>query len=275
MIEFVTVTEIAQLISSYLPEPHASLMNGITFGIELDRGTTFYDQLKIVGLVHIVVLSGMNISLLSAVVINILIPLGKIPALLLSILAIVSFVSFVGLDPPVVRAAVMGSLVLLATALGRKPIPFYLLGISAVVLLLAQPDWISSVSFQLSYAATTGILLFTKPQTLFEEVANPLLRLWNYVKIELRTSLAAQAFTAPIIWYHFEEVSIISPIANVIVSWTIAPIMIIGSIAAVVGSISWHAGFVVSLLAYPLLSVIIITTELLSGIPFAAIMPGS
>lgn len=265
-----SVETVAALINSFLPEPHASLVNGITFGIDLDRNSQFYEDLKIVGLVHIVVLSGMNISLLSALVIQLLLPLGRQAALILSIAAIVGFVSFVGADPPILRAAVMGGLVLLGSALGKKPIPLYILGITGIILLVLHPEWISSPSFQLSFAATTGILLFANPQITDADDRNPVTIIRKYVMTELRTSLAAQAFTTPIIWWHFEQVSFISPVANIIVSWTIAPIMIIGSCAAVLGSINWTVGFCISLLSYPLVAVIVQTTTWLARIPFAA-----
>jgi len=63
-----TPESFAKIIRMYMSEPQASLLNGIIFGIQLTTSKDFYEALKQVGLLHIVVLSGINITLLSSVV---------------------------------------------------------------------------------------------------------------------------------------------------------------------------------------------------------------
>ena len=65
------------VINSYLPEPHASLLNGILFGISVKGSQAFYNDLKATGLLHIVVLSGMNISILAAIITGLTASFGK------------------------------------------------------------------------------------------------------------------------------------------------------------------------------------------------------
>ncbi|MDQ5981958.1 MAG: competence protein ComEC [Patescibacteria group bacterium] len=260
--------QFTSLINSYLPEPHASLLNGIVLGIDLQTTYSFKDKLKDVGLIHIVVLSGMNITLLSAVILQIIIPLfGRKAATIITIVSIIFFIYFVGIDPPIVRAGIMGILSLIGLMFGRKTLALYTLFLTSIICIIIWPDWLTSISFQLSFAATFGIILFGN--VVSEEKTTNTIK--NYLIDELRVSLSAQLFTTPIIFFYFRQISFISPIANILVSWTIAPIMIYGIIAMVVGSIHWQLGFVVSWLCYGLVTFIILVVEWLSQIPFASV----
>lgn len=259
------------ILNSYYTEPYASLINGIVFGQDLDRGSEIYTQLQDVGLIHIMVLSGSNISIVSALVIRLFIPLGRLVAIIVAILTIVMFVIYVGADPPLVRAALMGGLGLFGSLIGQKPLTMYLLLVSFVIILVFEPTWISKVSLQLSYAATIGIILFANLKLPIKKSEGMLSTLRGYILEEMRISIAAQLFTSPLIWFHFKQFSVVSPFANTLVSWTIAPLMLIGSATASTGAIHWHSGQVISFAAHPLLFFIVFITETLSSLPFAAI----
>ncbi len=261
------------LINSYLPEPHASLLNGILFGVKLTYVTSyFYESLKKVGLIHIVVLSGMNITLLSAVILNTFVPLiGRKYAMLITIVMIVIFIFFVGLEPPIVRAATMGILSLFGLLFGRKTLALYTLFLTSMILIIIFPDWLSSISFQLSFGATLGIILFGKIEEKAIRSISRIGLIANYFLEELRISLAAQIFTAPLIFFYFRQISFIAPISNIMVAWMIAPIMIFGLITVAIGLVWWQLGFVISWLSYGLLSIIIFVVELFAEIPYGSI----
>ena len=285
------------LINSYLPEPHASLLNGILLGVKLDHVTThFYESLKTVGLIHIVVLSGMNITMLSAIVLNTIVPIvGRRYAMILTIFVIIGFIFFVGLEPPIVRATIMGILSLVGLLFGRKTIALYTLFLSSIILIIVFPEWLTSISFQLSFGATLGIILFGKLEKVEKNqesgIKNSISvipvktgiqkdRYWiptfvgmtyDYIKEELRISLAAQIFTVPIIFFYFRQISFVAPIANILVAWLIAPIMILGIITILVGSIWWQGGFVLSWLCYGLISIVVMVVETLAKIPYASL----
>lgn len=256
------------LINTYLPEPHASLLNGIVLGVDLQTTYTFKEYLKNVGLIHIVVLSGMNITLLSAVILQTTVSwLGRKLATILTVVSICIFVWFVGIDPPVVRAAIMGMLALIGLLFGRKTIALYTLFLTSIICLVIWPEWLTSISFQLSFGATLGIILFGTVLPEDDKKNNH----FNYLLEELRVSLAAQVFTAPLIFFYFRQISFISPLANILVSWTIAPIMIFGICAMLIGSINWQVGFAISWLCYGLIQYIIWVVEVLAKIPFSSI----
>lgn len=249
----------------YLHQPYASLLNGIIFGIELKTLEEFFLQLKKVGLLHIVVLSGMNISLLSAFVSRLTIRFGRYISSLFSIIAIICFVLFVGPEAPIVRAGIMAIIAHVAIIYGFKTYSLYLLFLSAVISLLVKPDWLMSISFQLSYFAVLGIVLFSKSYKRVDGFINNLIR---DLKIELRTSLSAQVFTSPLIFLYFKEFSLISPISNLLTAGLIAPIMILGFLSAFLGSINYYLGLPFAWLAYGLLRYLVFVIEVLANIPF-------
>jgi len=249
------------IIDKYLPEPESSLVSGIIFGINLDHKTIFYDQIKRVGLLHIVVLSGMNISLLSGLISTLTIRVGKRISLLLNMLIIIFFVAFVGIQAPILRAAFMSILTSVGTIFGKNTLTIYILILSAICMIIIKPDWLTSISFQLSYAATFGMLLFapkSQPKGLL-----------GYCLTDLRISIAAQIFTAPIIFLYFRQVSLISPLANLLVSWTIAPIMIFGFLAASLGKIHYALGELFAFICFGLTHYIVIIIVTLSKPDFA------
>ena len=124
------------VINSYLPEPHASLLNGILFGINLKTSKIFYEQLKIVGLLHIVVLSGINITLLASLIAVLTSFLSKYLSSLITVLTIIIFVVFVGAKAPIVRAGFMGLLTFVAFMTGRRKQIFFALFLSLLFIIV-------------------------------------------------------------------------------------------------------------------------------------------
>ncbi len=264
------------VINYYLPEPHASLLNGILFGIPLKTSKSFYEQLKMVGLLHIVVLSGMNITFLSAITTNFTSFLGKQISLLLTILIIILFIFFVGVKAPIVRAGFMGILTSVAIITGRKNLALYTLFLSGLFIAIFWPKWLTTVSFQLSYAATLGIILFggvknlpwVKKSHLKKDRRKIFLRklLYAFWK-DFKPSLAAQIFTAPIIFCYFKQVSLIAPLSNVLIAGLIPPLMVFGFLTAILGKINFYLGLFPAWICYLLLSYIVFVVETLAKIP--------
>jgi len=150
------------VLNSLLPEPQASLLNGMLFGIRADMSYSFYQALQVTGVLHVIALSGMNISILIDIVGKLLYPFGKKISAVFSIIFIIGFVIFVGASPTVVRAAIMGSMGLVAIIFGKRYWSLLALFLASGVMLLFRPDWIYDISFQLSFLATVGIILANK-----------------------------------------------------------------------------------------------------------------
>lgn len=244
------------VINSYLPEPEASLLNGIIFGVNLKTTKEFYQQLKIVGLLHLVVLSGINITLLAAMVSSVTKYFSKVISTMITILTIILFVIFVGPQAPIIRAAFMGVLTHVAIITGRKNYTLYALFLSLIFVLIFWPLWLKTVSLQLSYGATLGIILFGQGKNN------------NWIIKNLRLTLAAQVFTVPIIFLYFKQISLISPLANLLVVETIPPLMIFGFLTAILGKINYFLGYIPSLISYGILSYLVWIIETLAKIPY-------
>lgn len=253
------------VINHYLPEPHASLLNGILFGINLKTTKDFYYQLKVVGLLHLVVLSGINITVLASIIMTITKNFSRQISVLITVLTIIFFVIFVGIQAPILRAAFMGILTLVSSFAERKNYSLYALLLSFVISLLIYPKWLKSVSFQLSYAATLGIILFGQLKT--KKAKNKLENFINHIKAEFKTSIAAQIFTAPIIFIYFKQISLIAPFSNILVSFLIPPLMILGFLTAILGKINYFLGLPFAWICYLILNYIIWIINLLSKIP--------
>lgn len=247
------------VINGYLPEPHSSLLNGILFGIDLKSSRTFLTQLKIVGLLHIVVLSGMNITILAAIIGSLTSFLGKRISTLIIILTIIFFIIFVGPKAPIVRAGLMGILAFVSFLTGRKNFVLYSLFLSLIFISLIFPKWLTSISLLLSYGATLGIIFFGPK-------AND-----DGIKKELKTTISAQIFTVPIIFIYFKQISLIAPLSNILVAPIIPPLMIFGFLTAILGKINNVLGLIPSFICYGLLSYMVWVIEVLSKIPFALI----
>ncbi len=130
---------------------------------------------------------------------------------------------FVGASASVVRAALMGALTVIARMLGRSNDALNALSLSAFLMTLWDPAALEDIAFQLSFAATWGLLFLAPP---LERWMRAALARWfqdpgaatlaDAVREALLVSLAAQIATAPLILYHFRELSLVAPLANLL-----------------------------------------------------------
>lgn len=266
----ITPFTFSSVLNGYLPEPQSSLLNGILFGLPLKKSLTLYADLKTVGLIHLVVLSGMNITLLSAILGRLTIQFGRYMSLVINILVIILFILFVSPQAPIIRAGIMSILTSVALIYGRKAYPLWALFLAGFVTFLIWPKWVFSLSFQLSYLSTLGLIIFAKkaPVQIKKNLREKVI---TYAKDEFRTSISAQIFTVPIIFFYFRQISFISPVSNILVSFLIAPLMILGFMAAILGKVHFILGIIPATIAYGLLTYMMWVIELLSHIPYASI----
>lgn len=247
--------------NSYFPEPQASLLNGILFGIPISKTNIIYKQLQQLGLLHIVVLSGLNITILAGFISMFTAKFSKHLSILIVILSIIFFIVFVRPQAPIVRAGFMGVLTFVAIYAGRRTLGLYSLLLSAIFIAVVWPEWLTNVSFYLSYAATLGILLFSGNMSEGNKIV-------SFVTADLRTSIAAQIFTTPIIFIYFKQLSLIAPLSNLLISFVIPPLMMFGFLTVILGKIHFLAGLPFAYISYGLLSYVTFITENLSQLPF-------
>ena len=121
------------------------------------------DSFRASGLSHALAASGFHLTVLLGATLAMARPLGRLPRLGCATAAILLFLLLAGPQPSVVRAVLMGALTLLLLELGTKGRPLGILALSVVAMLLLRPDWLLDVGFQLSVAATAGLLLTARP----------------------------------------------------------------------------------------------------------------
>lgn len=229
---------LARGVTSGLGQDEAALMQAMTLGIRDDLGD-LRDIFSASGLAHILALSGLHVGILVIALGIALSPLQLLRYPIL-ILLIVGFVFLVGPTPSVMRASAMAVAALLSLWLGSGRIdPWASLALSAILVLLWQPSWLFDLSFQLSYLAVIGLLVFTEPlsQLLLGKQYHSLAN-WHWKKllvISMIVSIAAQLTTLPLVASSFGSLPILSPITNVF-AIPLASIMVpLGFLAGVLG----------------------------------------
>jgi competence protein ComEC len=195
-------------------------------------------------------------------------------AAVFALLGIALYTILVGADAAVVRAAIMGGLALFATLVGRRQVGLNTLALVAAAMAAINPQVLWTVSFQLSFAATLGLVLYADPlKDSFERLASrfvPLERAqkWSPAVGEyFLFTLAAQVLVLPVIIYHFQRISLSSLLANPLILPLQPPLMMLGGLALLVGTIYFPLGQVLAWITWPFVVYTIRLVELLAEIP--------
>jgi len=264
------------VILAVLPGAEAGLLSGILLGLDHTLPGELDDAFRRVGLTHIIVISGFNISLLAQVFLLSGAVLRRKRALCVALLGVVVYGAFVGLTPPVARAVLMGLVWLGAGLAGRRSHSLTSLALATTVMTAANPLQLRDVSFQLSFASTMGLLLVEPvlAQGLVrwaERTDSPLGgRVVRLVRDLVLVTVAAQLVTLPVIWYHFRELSVVSLLANLLVLFVQPGILVLGAVATMLGWVSISVGRVAAWGVWPLLRYTTWVTEELGRLPWAS-----
>ncbi len=202
-------------ITAGLTGQEAAIAEAINLGIRTELGD-LRDTFAASGLAHILALSGLNIAILVSVLGFALKPLGlwRYPFLIFLVLG---FLSVVEQSPSVFRAAVMACIVLFSLWRGAGKIELWpTLGLSIIICLLWNPSWLFDISFQLSYLAVLGLMIFVQP--ISQKIVGSSLPFWHWKKLLVESmivSLAAQLTTMPLIASSFGSLPTLSVLINI------------------------------------------------------------
>ncbi len=257
-----------KILDEVYRDPEKTLVKGILIGMQEDLPGALQEQFKESGLLHIVVVSGYNMMLVVSALTLMLQSLSRRLKFSLAVLGVVLYGLLVGLSPPVLRAMVMAILVIVARIMGRPRDALNILALSAIILLLCNPFLLWSLSFQLSFAATSGLILLTEPisQVLVA------LRIKNMRLIDtLASPLAAVLSVLPILVNAMGELSLIFLPANMVASFLV-PWLTGLSVLAVLTNILFGLVpmIIIYITAFPA-RMIIITAKLMSSFSFASV----
>lgn len=217
----------------YLPEPESGLVAGIVLGYKNDIGQDMYNMMVNSSTIHIAVASGYNIMLVGGTVLSICFWFMKRKwASIVAILAMIFYAVEAGGEPPVTRAVIMGAVVFVAAIVGRKTISWWILLVSAWIMILIEPLLIFNVSFQLTMAASVGLMVIEPALTkVLSRSHEKLVEILGGVGI--MTTLSTLFVTTPIIWWNFGRMSWIGILSNILILPLVPMLMITGSLMQV------------------------------------------
>ncbi|MEB3317716.1 MAG: ComEC/Rec2 family competence protein [Cyanobacteriota bacterium] len=205
------------------------------------------EAFRVSGLSHALAASGFHLTVLLGAVLVLARPFGRVGRLILAGGAILLFLLLAGPQPSVVRAVLMGALALGAREAGLRGKPLGLLTASAVGMLLLRPDWLHDVGFQLSVAATAGLVVSAdrleaalRPPLEATPLVPPAwrARLAALLAPALAVPLAASLWTLPLQLLHFGVVPLWAVPANVLAAPLLTPLTLGAMGAAVVGLVA-------------------------------------
>ncbi|MDZ4230145.1 MAG: ComEC/Rec2 family competence protein [Candidatus Veblenbacteria bacterium] len=232
--------EAGDIVRRLTPEPYATLATGMLWGDDAGLPRELTEAFRRTGTTHLLAVSGFNVMVLSRVLFWLFIALGlwRRQASLAVLVLIGLFVLFSGAEPAVVRAGTMGSILLLGQLLARRADKLNVLSGTAAAMLLLAPRLVVDLGFQLSFAAMAGLMYLA-----------PILQhkfSWLPSLLGLRQSaaetVAATLVTTPLILGRVDQLSLVAPLANLLVApvivlvyWfglSLLPLSALGSITA-------------------------------------------
>ncbi|MCA6085332.1 ComEC/Rec2 family competence protein [Candidatus Endomicrobiellum agilis] len=264
--------DIIQKIDTYFKRPYSDILKSLIISdkstLTQDTKNSFSDS----GIMHILVVSGLHVGFISIIVLFILkltgLPLKK--ASLLSIPFIFFYCLATGANPPALRSAIMFSCIIFSLSLDREPLIYNSLALSALIILILQPQQLFTASFQMSYGATIGIVRFYRDIFgLFQNVKGKILRFFCGV---LSVTTSAQLVLIPVCAYYFGKISIISFVTNIIVAPFTGIILYLGIIFYVLTFIFQYAAVLCSVILSLILNFILSSATFLGNLKFAVVL---
>jgi len=270
--------ELSSALENALPEPEASLAQGILLGRRASLPDDLKNDLNATNTSHLIAVSGYNVTLVAGLFIASLAWLiGRRPAAWLALLAIIAYATLVGGQPSVQRAAIMGGMYVVGTALGRQNGALQGLALAGAGMTAFDPLLMKDVSFQLSFASTLGLVVFSPALRTHmaaalarwgsdRELAGPLRGIIELLAV----TVAAIAFTLPITVVSFHRISLIAIPANLLTVPAFPVIMITAALTAVGGMIAPAVGTFLGWITWLPVTYLVHVVKLLAGLPFAA-----
>lgn len=233
------------VLHQFFPSPESDLLAGILLGRDRGLSVEIQEAFRRTGTTHIIAISGFNIAILAGIFSSIFTrALGRKWGTLTALGAITGYTILVGADAAVVRAAIMGSLGVFGGLFGRRQNGLNSLGLASLGMMLITPNIPWDIGFQLSLAATLGLVLYAQP---LEEKCIQWMTKWLPEESTYKVigplsefflfTLAAQLMTLPIVAYHFGGISWLTILANPLILPPQSLVMILGGLSMFFGLI--------------------------------------
>lgn len=255
-------------IARVLPEPESALAGGILLGGKRTLGEAWNERFRVVGLVHILVLSGYNMMIVAEWLGRSALIFGFYAGTLIAALGVVLFALAAGAGATVVRAAIMALLVLFARLTGRTNDAFRALLFAGALMVAHNPGILAyDPSFQLSFLASLGLIFFAP----LIELRTAFIAGFPKLRDALVATLATQIVVLPLLLYQTGLFSVIALLANLLVLPLVPLTMFFSFFAGLTGFLGNAFAVAGALPAEILLSYILLVGKWGSELPFAAI----
>jgi len=258
-----------QSLGRIVPFSQAGLFEALLWGEEENISQAWKEKLNITGTRHIAAVSGMNITILSVIVLNFLLLLGfwRQQAFWLCLALTFFYVLMIGAPASGIRAGIMAGFFLGSQYFGRLVKPERILVFALTIMLFSNPLLLKSdIGFQLSFLAVLG-LIYLGP--LFLKILQKLPDFFQ-IRLNLASTLAAQVFTLPVLLYNFGQLSLVSPIANLLILPAIPFLTVAGFSFSLIGIFSQSLGQLISFPAQILLQLVMKMIDFFASFSLAA-----
>ncbi|MCA1318870.1 DNA internalization-related competence protein ComEC/Rec2 [Bacillus tianshenii] len=197
-----------KLINDEVEQPVSGFMISLLFGERGYMDEEILETYQLLGLVHLLAISGLHVGVVTAAIFLIGIRLGVTRAFMNGtlLLFLQLYVIVAGAAPSVIRAGIMTGVVLLYLMMKKRFLSIDAIGVACMIILLINPYYLYHIGFQLSFIVSLCLILSAKRLRTLPHKSNQLL----YV------SIVAQLASLPVILYHFFQFSIWSPLLNLI-----------------------------------------------------------
>jgi competence protein ComEC len=209
--------DVVNKLDKYFSYPNSAILKSLVIGDKTSLDQNIKNVFSDSGVIHILVVSGLHVGFVGVIILFVLklfcIPLNK--ASLISLPFVFFYVISTGANPPAVRSAIMLACIFIPLALDREPLIYNSISLSALIILILEPQELFLASFQMSYLATLGIVfLYSKIFSLFKNVK---ILIFKFFCSVASVTISAQFALTPILMFYFSKVSIVSFFANIIV----------------------------------------------------------
>ncbi|MBN1621367.1 MAG: DNA internalization-related competence protein ComEC/Rec2 [Endomicrobiales bacterium] len=238
------------------------------------------------GVMHVLVVSGMHVGYCVAIFWGLfrLLGLSYRRAALFTIPFIPIYALVTGANPPVLRASMMAIFIIISLSLARESNIYQSLSIAALTILILNPQALFTASFQLSFAATLGIVYIypflnkaINPENNFLNEEDKLRKIVRFLQWPLRlfmVSFAAQLAVSPLIAYYFNKISLIGILTNMFVIPLVGIIIAAGLVLYIINTALPGLVFLISFIAsinYYLLKMLTFIVDYFSSLPGATL----
>jgi competence protein ComEC len=272
---------LADSLERVMPEPQASLTQGVLLGIRENIPQDVKDDFARTGTAHLLAISGLHLSIMAGILLSVGIWLfgrRRFIYIWLALGVIWLYAIITGFNPPVVRGAIMASLFLSAELMGRQRTAVTSLALAAAVMVGLDPPIVFDAAFQLSFAAMAGLIFIAPPLIgLGQRVVKAGLKersianIANIVSDGLAVTLAAVIAVWPLIAYYFGVVSLVGPLATLLAAPALPFIIVLGAAAGILGLLLVPVAQAIGWVSWVFSSYMLVIAGGFAALPFSSV----